>query len=221
MLKPDLSLEVGAHEAKYSRRMRDIRPGIPAVAFEASPIVYEHFQTSQDFTALGVTYLNKAVSDVDGFVTLHLIDEDDGISGRNSLLPRSGNDLPTLARTVPSVRGDAVVEEYGGRNVALWIDVERASGAILQEFTKRLATRRISSIFIEVEVREIWEGQWRDTEIIRALLDRNYIPVFCDNEWGEQYNIIFVRVEDMNDAFLRFLLQKSRELITRLSNSDG
>jgi len=221
MLKPDLSLEVGAHEAKYSRRMRDICPDIPVVAFEASPIVYEHFRAAQDFAGLGVTYLNKAVSDVDGFVALHLIDEDDGISGRNSLLPRAKNDLPAVARTVSSVRGDAVIEEYGGRNVALWIDVEGASGAILRGFEKSLTTHRISSIFIEVEVSEMWENQWRDTEVIQALLNKNYVPAFCDNEWGAQYNIIFVRVEDMNDAFLRFLLQKSRTLVTELSTRDG
>ena len=221
LLNPDLSLEIGAHEAIYSRRMRDIRPGIPTVAFEASPAVYEHFKATHDFAGRGVTYLNKAVSDEDGFVTLHLINENDGVSGRNSLLPRVANDLPASSQKVPSVRGDAVIEEYGGRDVALWIDVEGASATILRGLEKSLEAHRISSIFIEVEVSEVWKNQWKDMQVINALADKNYIPIFCDNEYGMQYNIIFVRVENMDDALLRFLLHKSRQLISQLGNSDG
>ena len=62
-LKPALSLEVGAHQADFSKKMRAMFPEMQVVAFEASPSVYRPFKSSGNFRQQNIVYLNLALAD--------------------------------------------------------------------------------------------------------------------------------------------------------------
>ena len=55
--KPDISVEIGAFDADFSKSMIGICNNI--YAFEASPFVYRKFKDDMH----GINYINKAVSD--------------------------------------------------------------------------------------------------------------------------------------------------------------
>ena len=61
IIKPDVSVEVGAHAAEFSRSMSNIIKDV--WAFEASPYVYNSVGKIEN-----VNYINKAVSDKDGVI---------------------------------------------------------------------------------------------------------------------------------------------------------
>jgi FkbM family methyltransferase len=211
LLKPDLSMEVGAYQAGYSRKMRALFPGIHVAAFEANPEAHRHFRKLEKFHLKRIAYLNLALSDVSGTVTLNQVQECAGLSQRNSLMDRP--DLQARGVEVPSITGDSFINEHPAKNIALWIDVEGAQKKVLAGFRNALERRAVASLFIEVEQGELWLNQWQDSEVMGFQLRFGYAPVLCDAEYYQpqaqknQYNIIFVRVEDINAEFITFMLE--------------
>ena len=67
-LAPTVSLEVGAHEAAFSRWLKSELPNAHCVAFEANPYVHDKFADGLDGT--GVDYHHLAVSEINGTVDL-------------------------------------------------------------------------------------------------------------------------------------------------------
>lgn len=211
-LKPALSLEVGAHQADFSQKMRVMFPDMQVVAFEACPSVYRHFKSSESFREQNIAYLNLAVSDSKEQVAFNALAEFGGLSGRNSLMEATA---PGESRKVmvPSISGDAFLEDFETDNIALWIDVEGAAGKVLPGFSDSLAAGRFSSIFIEVERRELWQGQWLDSQVMDFLQSYGYLPVLCDAEHcppshsAEQYNLVFMRAADLKENMVDLLVQ--------------
>lgn len=195
-LRPQMSLEIGAHRAEFSQSMRGMFPEIEAVAFEASPVVHKHYSASEDFEGKGIAYLNMAVAEADGSVQFNVLSEANGISGRNSLQDRP--ELPGTKIEVPCVNGDSFLKNYAHDNIALWIDVEGAAGKVLPGLKESLRASRFSSIFIEVEGTEMWPGQWQDHQVTAFMAGQGYLPVYCDAEhcppaFGQrQYNLVFM-----------------------------
>jgi FkbM family methyltransferase len=211
LLKPDLSLEVGAYQADYSKKMRALFPAIHVAAFEANPEAHRHFRKLENFHQKRIAYLNLALSDINGTVAFNQVLEDAGLSQRNSLLERP--DLQTLGLKVPSITGDAFISEHPAENIALWIDVEGAQEKVLMGFQGALERRAVASLFIEVEQGEQWRDQWQAGEVTVWLLRFGYAPVLCDAEYWQpqreknQYNLIFVRAGDINAEFTAFMLE--------------
>ncbi|MDR1241397.1 MAG: FkbM family methyltransferase [Deltaproteobacteria bacterium] len=217
LLKPDLSMEIGAFQADYSKKMRLLFPRIHVAAFEASPDVYRHFKRREQFHKRNIAYLNLAVADINGMASFNLIEENAGLSMRNSLMDRT--DLPAQSVSVPAITGDAFVREHPAGNIALWIDVEGAQEKVLTGFRESLERQSVASLFIEVEQGSLWRGQWSDSETIGYLLRFGYVPVLCDAEsyapenQKNQYNIIFARAADINDQFIAFMLEGYKRII--------
>ena len=210
-LKPALSLEAGAHQADFSQKMRAMFPEMQVVAFEASPTVYRHFKNSEGFRQRNIVYLNLALAESKGMVPFNALDEFDGLSGRNSLLERA--DAPGQKIQVPAITGDSFLEDFETANIALWVDVEGAAGKVLPGFSQSLAAGRFSSVFIEVEGRELWPGQWLDRQVLEFFLEHGYLPVFCDAEHcppahaTRQYNLVFMRAADLTPDMIDLLVQ--------------
>lgn len=218
-LRPAVSLEIGAREASFSREMRRRSPEITVAAFEASPLTFAHFSKNTPFEQENIQYHNMAVSDTDGPVNFNLVLESDFLSGRNSLHSRA--DLPSHQIEVQAVRGDTILQNWPEAEISLWIDVEGAAEQVLKGFIQGFRSRRIASVFIEVEEYDIWKGQWTAAEVKRFFLEQEYLPVFCDAEYyrtlrkGDmvvsQYNIIFCRQEDVNQDLLYFIVENFEE----------
>jgi FkbM family methyltransferase len=129
---PTLSLEIGAHEAGFSRWMKSAVPDARVVAFEANPFVHEKFAATHEDS--GVEYLHLAVSETNGPVELgiprQLHNEDKGRrfkkhkANRMASLAshRYAEDVDTV--TVPSTPLDDFVSVAGDDVIVAWVDVE-------------------------------------------------------------------------------------------------
>ena len=204
-LKPDLCLEIGAHEASFSRLMRANYPAMPfIVACEANPKVYTHMKSTIDFSKEKIVFLNKAVANIDGEVSFTILDENEGLSGRSSLLDRDYSTEDTVQTekiVVEAVRGDTLVSKFTAQRVALWVDVEGAQHIVLEGLRNSLSEHAITSIFIELEDRRFWDEQNLEHEILDLLLDYGYIPLLCDEEYYNQHNVILIHQDSLTEDF--------------------
>lgn len=200
-LGPTLSLEIGAHEAHFSRWLKREVPAAQCLAFEANPYVHEKYAGA--LADSGVDYHHLAVSDVSGTVELGIPRElHNDRRGRRFSKPRTSR-MASLAQhryaertetvSVPSVPLDDFVTISDDEVVVAWIDVEGASGSVLQSGAKTLS--RTSLLHIEVENETVWDGQWLDVDVARFLADCGMVPVLRDVQRPHQYNVVFASAE--------------------------
>ena len=200
-LHPTVSLEVGAHEAEFSRWLKSEIPGAHCVAFEANPFVHEKF--ADDLDGSGVEYHHLAVSEVNGPVDLGIPRRfHNPLRGRRFRKRRTSR-MASLSRhrwaertetvSVPSVPLDDFVSVNDDDVVVAWIDVEGASGPVLSSGEKVLS--HASLVYIEVENEQIWRGQWLDVDVARYLAECGLVPVLRDVQRPHQYNVVFAAAE--------------------------
>ncbi len=202
---PTLSLEIGAHEADFSRWMKEAAPEARVVAFEANPFVHEKFAAAHDDS--GVEYLHLAISETHGTVELGIPvgfhNQDKGRRFRKTKTNRMASlashryaeDVDTV--TVPSTPLDDFVSVADDEVIVAWIDVEGASGPVLSSGEKVLS--RASLVYIEVESEPVWDGQWLDIDVARFLARCGLVPVFRDVQRPHQYNVVFASAEIASD----------------------
>jgi FkbM family methyltransferase len=187
IIKPNVSIEVGAHAAEFSNAMA--KAGIRAYAFEASPYVYEKFK---DNVHPGVKYINKAVSYQDDIVMFQIDTRfDPKDTGHNTIMKRA-EDIDYEYVKVEAV----ALDDFAGMdsNIALWIDCEGANREVLTGAFDVL--QNVSSIFIEVEEIEFWKNQWLYKDVSDYLLEKGFVLWARDQEYGNhQYNCIFIKKE--------------------------
>ena len=82
---------------------------------------------------------------------------------------------------------------------SLWIDVEGATKNVLHGFSDSFRRGTILSVLIEVESKPQWQDQWKDLDVVSFFISNNFIPILRDNEYKNQFNIIFIR-EDLFDG---------------------
>ena len=203
-LDPDLFVEAGAKEAMASRRASADLPRAKVVAFEANPYTHARFQKKCDYAREGVAYRNIALTSSPGTVTFNVRRREDGApsaDGQGSLL-KHHNYAPGHEQVkVPATTLDHVVEEFGGKSCALWIDVEGATGEVLGGSDKTLA--KACALFIEVEDREFWGRQWLSKQVLLHLYRHNLIPVARDFQSRHQYNVLCVAKPLLSGAAYR------------------
>jgi len=171
--------------------MRRILPGARIVAFEANPRNYAHFSAELTHSERQVEYINAAVARTSGEVTFRVLDRHYGkINPRGSIL--STQQHPDMVEaTVPAVSLDEFFAASMPIRPSLWIDVEGASGEVLSGGREIL--NRAGSVFIEVEERPRWKEHWLAPQVVSFLEEHGLFPVGRDSQYGEQYNILFVR----------------------------
>ncbi|NYJ75152.1 FkbM family methyltransferase [Allobranchiibius huperziae] len=202
-LAPDLFLEVGAFEATASRRVRAAVPACRVVAFEASPVNYEHHRARTDFDAAGIEYLHSAVSDHTGVTTLllnleHAGDEPAPV-GWTSMLRHRGFEHVRPVEVASTTLDDFVAD--AADRVALWIDVEGAAGLVLDGAARTLS--RVDVLKVEVEDVPSWEGQTLSLDITARLLHAGLYAVARDVEYSGQHNVVFLSERALRDHHVR------------------
>lgn len=202
ILKPDVFLEVGAFEASFSRTMKKMFPNSKVWAFEANPFNYDHYKDLNS----NINYLNLAISDTNNKINFYLQDKNlmDGselekIRGNNSILNRNDDTISYKKIEIDSITLDNFIDNnYIDENsVSLWVDVEGANKNILFGFDKYI--ENAYSIYIEVEEISYWKNQWLSKDVVDHLRTKNFIPVTRDFEDNNQYNIIFIHKEILNE----------------------
>jgi len=210
-LRPDWILEIGAHEALFSKQMSQLLPEAQIVAFEANPFVYERFKGQVPKT---VTYLNQAVGADTSPKTLFIPRTIPKRDGEISLL--RANPISSLKNRVAEgvsyeqvacecTTVDHVLERANrAATVALWIDVEGAAGDVLLGATQSL-TNAIVALFVEVETQSAWSGQWLAEDVQSHLEAKGFVSLARDFETTWQYNEMFIRRELVSDEVLNML----------------
>lgn len=205
-LQPGVFVEAGAKDARVSLRMRELIPGARIVAFEANPYNYAKYSSELGHDQRQVEYLNMAISDRSGGVTFRVQRVVEGmpidpISGRNSLLARTGHNVDYEEITVAGTSLDDFFSCNASDRFSLWIDVEGASGLVLRGGAEVLA--KTDSVMIEVEQKRFWEDQWLAADVVRSLVNHGLVPVARDFEYKSQYNIVFINAEKLYDPVIQ------------------
>lgn len=209
LLRPDITLEIGAHMALFSQQMA--RLGIEAHAFEANPYNHSAFSGRLRRRAPTVRYHHLAISDSDGEVTFQVKESRGGkpvkkIAGNNSLLLRADTSFDYESVTVPSVRLDSFLaaHQLEGRSFSAWIDVEGALGKVTAGFGSAL--QGCLSLIVEVEEVSYWQGQMLVFDVMRYFAGHNMVPVARDFEAAHQYNLVYLRKDVLTLPAVRLAL---------------
>jgi FkbM family methyltransferase len=184
-----LSVEIGAHEASFSERLKKCIPGVYALAFEANPVVYgRHVDRLRQLT---IDYKNAAVCDEDGVVEFFIPTVKNGVSfdpgaGISSLSRRASAEFEHDRVLVSGFKLDTALKSLAVDRSVAWIDAEGAQGKILAGGFHYFSG--VSALYIEVERERYWCGQLLDSEIVDRLAEFSLIPVMRDNLASGQYN---------------------------------
>lgn len=193
-IEPTVVLEIGAHEATFSRWAAESLGSASVQAFEANPHVYAKY--ADELSGTGVDYRHLAVGPVNGEVQLNVPRAVRGIerplTNRMASLGVHTEAGDTLQVSVPAVRLDDHLNLGPADVVVAWIDVEGANAPVLSSAGSVL--ERVAGIFIEVESETTWEGQWLDTDVAHFLRSHGFLPVARDVIRGRphQYNVVFL-----------------------------
>lgn len=206
-LEIDLFVEAGAKNAATSRRARRLLDPARIVAFEANPHTHRAFAAKNAKPALGVEYVNLALSDAPGQLTfrVHLKNGAPNPDGRGSLLARDdGTEGQYEQVTVPATTLDNFFADHDFGSAACWVDVEGAAREVFHGGAGLLA--RTDVLIVEVEDRRYWQDQWLRPELVGHLYDRGMVPVARDFQTRYQYNIVFVRAARLDQPDVRWAI---------------
>lgn len=200
VLNPNFSIEIGAHEASFSQSMIRHFVDIPCWAFEANPSVHQKFYGK--LTALGIDYLNLAISDINGAISFeiqesHLGDYRPDDLANNSIYKRTESgwtykQIAVASRSLDDFFFNPQKLSEHSRG-CLWVDVEGASREVLNGGTSLL--NKIDSIFIEVEHQMHWENQWLFADVNEFFRQHGFVAVARDSEYESigQNNVIYIQ----------------------------
>jgi FkbM family methyltransferase len=194
-----LCIEIGAHEASGLRRLGQVLPEARLLAYEANPYVYQRFVNR---VAAGIRYLNQAVAHDDQPRVLKIPRVMPVREGQRTL-PRENLTSSLRVRNMERVEYEEVTvacttldsilsEQPGLAPVSLWIDVEGAAGDVLAGATRALRSE-VALIYIELENKTSWKGQWLDQDVARFLAGYGFVPLARDMQTPWQYNQLFIQ----------------------------
>jgi FkbM family methyltransferase len=198
-LAPTLSVEIGAHEASFSERLKTRLPALHALAFEANPFVYRQHAERLSRQAVSIDYRHAAICREDGTVRLEIpvtqngipIDHNNMIS---SLLRRMSAEFEYESVLVPALSLDTALKPFAVDASVAWIDAEGAQSEILAG--GRGYFEQVTALYIEIERKTVWCDQKLGGEITERLADFSLVPIMRDNLAKSQYNEIYVRSQD-------------------------
>lgn len=197
-INPTFSIEIGAFSAEFSKKIKNTYPKIESYAFEANPYNFSYFLKEYNYEKNGINYINMAISDSNDEIEFKIQKEINGkevnpVRGNNSIMDRIQENTKYEILKVNSTSLDIFVSEnkINLKNVILWIDVEGANEKVLKGCEKILDF--VSIIFIEVEEKEYWEGQWLERNVYDFLTKRGFNLIARDGEYISQYNEIYIK----------------------------
>ena len=189
------TIEIGAYEAGFSKKVKAARPDIAALAFEANPYVYDHFK--DDVLGGDVDYrhfcVNSTGDDTNIRIPMDFRGSERELTNQMSSILSNGSTTNTKEVLVPGFCFDNEFEVNEDDEFVLWVDVEGASENVLPGCKKIL--EKCSAVFIEVESKPIWEGQWLDTDINKFFVENGFYPALRDFQSPGQYNVIYLNTK--------------------------
>ena len=194
-LRPEVVLEIGAHEARFSVSVRRAakEEDLKVVAFEANPDVWNTHQAR--LAKEGVEYRNLAVADRAGTLRFRvpLVRGQEGRTTGSLLEFSARMATEFVEHEVEAVR----LDDQGFARAALWIDVEGATREVLAGAETTLGT--CVAAFVEVEEDERWPGQMVADAVLDHFESRGFAALLRDVQRDWQYNVLFVRKDLLFD----------------------
>jgi FkbM family methyltransferase len=211
-LQPDVCCDIGAHDGQAALVAKEVAPGSEVYAFEANPEVYQRHRPHLE--NVGVHYLNLAINERSGEATVYapctlskawdngnIVDAsitEPADTGKASLLHRSEaatyREFTVASRSLDDFFATKV-RDFRACRFALWIDVEGATELVL--LGAETVLRTTVAIFVELEGYPFWKEQRTADRVIEFLMERGFLPVARDREYGDdQFNVLFVRTAD-------------------------
>ena len=190
MLAPRTILEVGAHEATFSCKLKKRLPSARVIAFEANPDVHAKYQ--DEVRAQGVEYISQCISDVSETVrfSMPIHPKHGAATGMGSVMTDTGyEEFKTY--DVPAVPLDDFLGAEADLTSVIWVDVEGALGKVMGGAQRTLAS--CAALYGEIETKQRWAGQATDQEIVPVLLSHGLVPLLRDVQRHWQYNILCIR----------------------------
>lgn len=183
-LEPTMAIEVGAYDGDFSRAI--VKRNIPTYAFEGSPYVYERFKEHMT----EVNYINKAITDFDGYVTFNIEHVNQAASvGHNGI--KGGRWGTEAFVDVPCTSLDSYFKDINDQRITMWIDCEGANKEVLEGGIKLLSMT--DSILIEVEHSQLWKDIWTRQNVIDYLDSQGFGLYKEYPAYHDQTNCLFIR----------------------------
>lgn len=179
-----MAIEIGAYDGDFSRAI--LKRNIPVYAFEGSPYVYERFKDHMG----EVFYINKAITDYDGYVTFNIDNAHSPESvGHNGI--KGGRWGSERFIDVPCNSLDSYFAYINNERIALWIDCEGANKEVLEGGSRILSMT--DSILIEVEHKQLWKDIWTRQDVINYLDSQGFELYKEYYAYHDQTNCLFIR----------------------------
>ena len=183
-------IECGANDASAS--LKAIQMGMKAIAIEANPITFDSVTPKETHF---FSKLNLGLSDREGVLEFY-IPKSLLTSGDATFKPKPGIEYDVSRIPVNRLDNLQSVVKCSEEPFSLWIDVEGLQQEVLLGAQETLENRNCIAVKIEVEEKEIFEGQsWFANDVIKFLDELGFSPIFRDFEYDSQYNILFIKNE--------------------------
>ena len=195
-LKCSQLVECGAHDAAVSRLFTEVTKGV-AIAFEASPLVWEKYQKINETGK--VDYINLGLSKEKSIMNLNIPLHSLHYSTKESSLEMQGKlenyqQVQIQVETLDHLVTDFVKSD----NTAFWIDVEGHEFKVLEGARKVLELNQSKIIYIEVqEDSSYFQSAKYAFEVAEYLEGCGFVAIACDNPVDSLFNCIFIRKDDL------------------------
>lgn len=200
------SVEVGAHEASFSRVVGSIPEVISIIAFEASPFVWKKYRPG---IPENIDYRNQAVTDKTGPTTFYVQqNKSPSETVNNSILQRT-KIAQTQEVIVESITLDQLLPIKSP--AALWIDAEGASREVLLGGTEFLV--KTALVYLEVEHERYWQNQWLFKDVLKFLETNGFLLHSIREQYVNQSNCIFINPAFYRGATLSNFILKIRHFV--------
>ena len=205
--KPALICDVGTMDASHSVLLRKISKKSNIIAFEANPYNYNAIVDSGISKQYDIDVIHKAVTNKNGELTFNIQSYsankvDDWKAGTSSILQRNESVGETESVTVDAIRLDQYLEQCDQKNSpsALWIDVEGAGYQVLEGLSG--IADSVNFLQIEVETKEVWQGQKLKTDVQKLLTEFGFIEI-GRGKHDEQHDLIFINTKVFETSQLK------------------
>lgn len=187
------SIEIGAYDADFSLAMSNIIDPKMVWAIEANPEIYLMFDKKLN----KINYVNLAISDISGYININKIievsetTENYWYAAASSILSRKNPNSVVALKTKSKTLDEFVIDNKISGPIALWIDCEGANKEVLLSAQESL--NDVACIYIEVELEEVWDGQWLMQDVIDFLNQNKFIVAYESQGNSLQKDLIFIK----------------------------